>query len=164
MLRAGHLVTPPLNCGGMRPSSVIRWILIVPSAVVAWYFAVVVALMLGALVPCRDSDGLQPLFCDSGWFPAEALEQAVVFFGVGLSAALVVAVSAIMAPSKRAAVAWLAAGVGTVVASILGYRVEAFAEAAVAIACGFVIAALVSRATRASNRPNVARTNVVPNA
>jgi hypothetical protein len=164
MRRAANGSARPLNCGVMRLSSVIRWILVVPSAVVAWYIAFVVALVLGAPVPCMDSDGPQSRLCDAAWFPAEAVERGVVFFGVGLSATLVVVVSAAVAPSNRSAVAWLAAGAGTVVASIFGYRVEAFAEAAVAIASGLIVATLVSRATTGSRGAKVTRIDVVPNA
>lgn len=144
--------TPPLNCGVMRMSSVIRWILVVPSAVVAWYFAFVGSIALYGLIvaPCMSSDSPQPSFCEAAWFPLQLLKRGVVLFGAGLSAALVVAVSALMAPSCRTMVAWLAVGIGAAVASGMGYRAGAVAEAAVAIACGIIAAVLVSRATSKS--------------
>jgi hypothetical protein len=60
--RAGHLVARPLNCGVMRLSSVIRWLLLVPCAVAAWYFAVVVSVVLREIVVgrCLGSDAPLP--------------------------------------------------------------------------------------------------------
>lgn len=133
--------------GVMRLPSVVRWILVVPSAVVAWYFAFVGSIVLyGVIVaPCMSSDGPQPSFCEAEWFPLDVLKRGVVLFGAGLSAALVVAVSALMAPSRRTTVAWLAVGTGAVVASWMGYRAGAVAEAAVASGCGVMAAVFVSR-------------------
>jgi hypothetical protein len=108
-----------------------------------------------------DSDAPRAQFCDAAWF--DAFKRVEIFYGVGLSAVLVVAVSAVMAPSHRTAVAWTAAVVGTIVASAMGYRAERFAEALVAIACGVLAALFVSRLT-ADRHAKVTHTNVVPNA
>jgi hypothetical protein len=155
-----------LNCGVMRPIEVIRWLLVVPSAIVAWYFALLVGMFVFgvAVAPCWDSDAPRPQFCDAAWFPLELVERGVFFFGVGLAAALVVVVSALVAPSRRTAVAYTALAVGTIAAGVMGYLAEALAEAAVAVVCGFVAALAVSRFERNSNQLNVARKNVVPSA
>jgi hypothetical protein len=164
--RAGHVVTRPLNCGVMRLPNVVRWILVVPSAVVAWYFAVLVSgLLFGLIVaPCMDSDDPQPYFCEAAWYPRQALFRGIYFFGAGLSAFLVVVVSALMAPSHRTAVAWTAVGTGAAVASAMTYGTDLFVVAVFAIACGAITAVAVSRSARASRRSTVTRTNVVPNA
>jgi hypothetical protein len=148
----------------MRLPSVVRWILVIPSAIVAWYFAFLVGAALFAFLvgPCLDTDAPQPQFCEAAWF--EAMRRGVFFFGAGLSAILVVVASAIMAPSHRSAVAWIAAGVGTVVASVMGYHAEAIAEAVVAIACGTLTAFFLSRVLSRPRGKNVARTTVVPHA
>ena len=153
----------PLNCGVMRRPSVVRWILVVPSAIVAWYFALLVsALLFGFIVaPCMDSDSPQPYFCDAAWYPRQALFRGIYFFGAGLSAVLVVAVSVLMAPSHRTGVAWIAAGAGAAVASVMTYRTDLFVVAAFAIACGVTTATVVSRANT-SRHSKV--TDVVPNA
>jgi hypothetical protein len=150
----------------MRPINVIRWLLVVPSAIVAWYFALLVGMLVFGVVvaPCQDSDAPRPQFCDAAWFPLELVERGVLFFGVGLAAALVVVVSALVAPSRRTAVAYTALAVGTVVAGVMGYLAEALAEAAVAVVCGLVAALAVSRFERDSSHLNVARTNVVRDA
>jgi hypothetical protein len=150
----------------MRLPSVVRWVLVIPSAVVAWYFALLVsALPFGFVVaPCMSSDGPQPYFCEAAWYPREALFHGIYFFGAGLSAALVVAVSALMAPSHRTAVAWTAVGTGAAVASAVTYRTDLFVVALFAIACGVMTAVVVTRATGGSPHSKVTRTNVVPNA
>jgi predicted MFS family arabinose efflux permease len=84
-------------------------------------------------------------------------------FGAGLSAALVVIASAIMAPSRRTTVAWVAVSIGAAVATWIGYRAGAVAEAAVAVACGVIAAVLVSRHQQSPER-KIARANAVPNA
>jgi hypothetical protein len=164
--RASHGIARPLNCGVMRPS-VVRWILVVPSAVAAWYFALLVsALLFGFFVaPCMSSDGPQPYFCDATWYPREAVFRGIYFFGAGLSAVLVVAVSALMAPSHKTAVAWTAVGSGAAVASVMTYGADEFlVETIFAIACGVIAAVVVSRATSGSRDTKITRTNVVPNA
>lgn len=152
--------------GAMRLSSVVRWILVVPSAVVGWYFALAVsALLFGFVVaPCLSSDGPQPHFCEAAWYLREALQRGIVFFGAGLSATLVVVVSALMAPSHRTGVAWTAVCVGAVVASVMAYRTDdVYGETAFAIACGAIAAIVVSRVSNGARNANVTRTSVVPN-
>jgi hypothetical protein len=150
----------------MRLPNVVRWILVVPGAIAAWYFALLVsALLFGLIVaPCMSSDGPQPYFCDAAWYPREFLFRGMYFFGAGLSAVLVVAVSALIAPSHRTAVAWTAVGTGAAVASAMTYRTDLFMAAVFAIACGVTTAVVLSRAASASHHSKVARTNVVPNA
>lgn len=142
----------------MRPIDVIRWLSVVPSAIVAWYFAVLVGMFVFSVTvaPCSSSDAPRPRFCDAAWFPLELVERGVVFFFVGLAAALVVVVSALVAPSRRTAVAYTALAVGTVVAGVMGYLAEALAEVAVAVVCGLVAALVVSRFERKSRHLNVA--------
>lgn len=150
----------------MRLLSIVRWLLVVPSAVVAWYFAFVLSVYVFAVVvgPCLSSDGPQPGRCEMTWLPVEFMRHLVVLSGIGLSAILVVAVSALVAPSHRAGVAWSALSVGAVVAGVMGYRLGAFSEAAVAVAAGVLAAVLISRFASGSGNARIARTNVAPNA
>jgi hypothetical protein len=131
----------------MRGSNVVRWILVIPSAIVAWYLAFFLSLVLGVFLvaPCTSSDGPPAAFCDASWFSLDAVRRGIIFFGVGLSAALVVAAAAFTAPSHRAVVAWIALFSGAVLALVFSYRGSFFVEAAVAIACGAIVAMLVSR-------------------
>jgi len=147
---SGYVGSASVGQGAVRLPSVIRWILVVPSGVVAWYFAFVGSIVLHGLVaaPCMSSAVAQPSFCEAAWFSVEGSKRGVILFGAGLSAALAVAVSALMAPSRRTTVAWFAVGIGAAVASWMGYRAGAVAEAAVAISFGVIAAVLVSRRQR----------------
>ena len=142
----------------------IRWLLLIPSAIAAWYLAAFVSVLLYAVVimPCRASDTPLPQFCQASWFPLEFLDHAIVFFGVGLSAVLVVLVAAVVAPFRKAAVAWVALATGAIVAIVMVYGTDgvAAAEAVVAIASGALTAVLVSRVTIGSRHAEVATTDV----
>ena len=150
----------------MRRVDVIRWILVIPSALAAWYAAFIFSLLVGAIVvgPCIDSEYPQPRFCEAPWVQFALAHHLPIRVGIGLSAVLVVIVSAIVAPYHRVAVAWAALGVGAIVASVMGYGADAVAEAAVAVASGLLAAVLVSLFARGSQDVRGARTNVVPNA
>ena len=150
----------------MRLISAIRWLLIVPSAVAAWYFAFFVSLVLHEVVVgrCLNSDAPPPEYCQASWFPREFLHDTLVFFGVGLSAVVVVMVAAVVAPSHKRHVAWVALAAGATLAAVVGYSAGAVAEAAVAIAAGVLAAVVASRTPIGSRHATVASTNVVPNA
>jgi hypothetical protein len=164
--RASHGSVRPLNCSVMRLFSVIRWLLLVPSVVAAWYFAVFVSIVLREVVVgrCFGSDAPPPEYCQASWFPREFLADALLLFGVGLSAVVVVAVAAVVAPSHKRHVAWVALVAGAILATVMGYGIGAVAEVAVAIAAGVLTAVVVSRSTIGSRHATVAPTNVVPNA
>jgi hypothetical protein len=150
----------------MRRIDVIRWILVIPSAVAAWYVAFIFSFLVVAIVVgrCMDSEYPQPTFCEARWVQFALAHRVPIRSGIGLSAVLVVIVSAIVAPYHRAAVAWAALAVGAIVATVMGYGAGAAAEAAVAVTCGLLAAVFVSLFARRSEDANVARTNVAPNA
>jgi hypothetical protein len=158
--------TRGLNSGAVNLRTVIRWVLVVPSAVVAWYVAVSASALVFAVVvtPCKSSDGPPPDFCEAPWFPLELVERLLFLFGAGLSATLVVTVAAIVAPSQRVGVAWTALAVGAIVAGVMGYDTGAFTEAAVAIAAGALTAVMVSRFVSGSRGARAARADVSPSA
>jgi hypothetical protein len=149
----------------MRLISAFRWLLLVPSAGVGWYVVFFVSLVLHDVVVgrCFSSDGPLPEYCQAPWFPREFLHDALVLFGVGTSAVVVVTVAAVVAPSHKRLVAWVALAVGAALATVMGYGSGAVAEAAVAIAAGVLTAVVVSRTT-GSRHATVAPTNVVSNA
>jgi hypothetical protein len=148
----------------MRLPNLIRWLLVVPSAVAAWYFALLVGALVFAVVvaPCSDSDEPPPRFCEAPWFPL--VRPLVIPLGVALAAILVVTVPAIVAPSHRVGVAWTAFAAGAIVAGVMGYQAGAIAEVAVALAAGFLAAVFVSRFARGSSNRRFARTDGVPSA
>ena len=133
----------------MRLSSAIRWLLLVPSAVAAWYVAFFVSFLLHEVVVgrCFGSDAPPPEYCQAAWFPREFLHDALVFFGVGLSAVVVVLVAAVVAPSHKGHVAWVALAAGATLAIVAAYGSGAVAEAGVAVVAGVLTAVVVSRTT-----------------
>jgi hypothetical protein len=141
-------------------------VLLVPSVVVAWYLAVFVSVVLHEIVvgACLDSDARPPEYCQAAWFPLQLLDDALIFFGVGLSAVAVVSAATLVAPSHKRPVAWVAVAAGAVLAIGMGYSAGAVAEAALAIASGVLAAVVASRTTRGGARnAAVTKTNVVPN-
>ena len=166
MRRPANGSARPLNCAVMRRIDVIRWILVIPSAVAAWYFAFIFSLLVVAIVvgPCIDSEYPQPGFCEAPWVQFALAHDLPIRFGIGLSAVLVVIVSAIVAPNHRVAVAWAALGVGAIVAGVMGYGAGAVAEAAVAVGSGLLAALFVSLFGLGSQDARGARTNVVRSA
>jgi hypothetical protein len=149
-----------------RRFDVVRWLLVIPCAVAAWYVALILTVLVGAIVvgPCIDSESPQPRFCEAPWVQFALAHRLPIRFGIGLSAVLVVMVSAIVAPNHRVPVAWVALSVGAIVAGVMGYEAGAVAEAAVAVASGLLAAVLVSLFSRGSQHASAARTNVIPNA
>jgi hypothetical protein len=166
LLRAGQRSARRLNCGVMRPFSAIRWLLLIPSAVAAWYVAVFVSILFREIIVgrCLGSDSPHPEYCQASWFPLEFLSDALLFFGVGLSAVTTVVFAAVVATSHNAPVAWVTLGAGAVLATLMGYGTGFVAEAAVAIASGALVAVAISRTTMRSRHATGAATNVVPNA
>ena len=164
--RASHGSARPLNCGVMRLFSAIRWLLLVPSAVAAWCFVFFFSLVLHEVVVgrCFNSDAPPPAYCQASWFPREFLHDALVLFGAGLSAVVVVIVAAVVAPSHKRHVAWVALAAGAILAAVMAYGSGAVAEGAVAIAAGVLAAVVVPRTSIGSRHARVAPTNVVPNA
>jgi membrane protein DedA with SNARE-associated domain len=102
-------------------------LLLVPSTVAAWCFAFFMSVVLHEVVVgrCLDSDAPAPEYCRASWFPLEFLRDALVFFGVGLSAVAVVMVAAVVAPSHKRHVAWIALTAGAALAAAMGYSTGA---------------------------------------
>lgn len=93
----------------------IRWILLLPSMVAAWIATFYLAIFSIpvfehiAMTATQTSDG-------SLQYENNAVEYAMVFGG-SLSACLVVGVAALVAPARKVLFAWLALGLGGLVAT-----------------------------------------------
>jgi ABC-type antimicrobial peptide transport system permease subunit len=117
--------------------TIIRWILLVPGAILAWY----VALFLG-IVALDIRDSLCPSeymvsgMC-TGLFGKITFDTLMVFFS-GISALLVVIASTLIAPTNKGIVAITAFVVGSVVASVFlfGSDFELWKEFVSAITVG----------------------------
>src|SRR5687768_1895463 len=100
----------------MRNRHILRWLLVVPAAVGAWYFVFVVGIFTHAF--------LEAALCPAGEMVSgmcmnrrvQFSLQVVIHAFVALSAAAVVSTAAAVAPSHRSKTVWIAFGTGSVVA------------------------------------------------
>lgn len=102
----------------ITPVSVLRWLCVAPAAIAGWLLALVIALAVLGLVDslCPPEEMVSGM-CGAPWYPLAS--RAVVCFGAGLSALLVVGLAAWVAPSHRRVVAWASFGLGAAIAIVL---------------------------------------------
>src|SRR5262249_47621839 len=104
----------------------IRWLLILPATVVAWYVAytVGIGLLLGVSALCRPEQ-VNSGMCGAPWFPVAT--QILIAFGAGLAALLIMLVCAALAPTHKRYVAMATFAGGAIAAVIMGFGAHAFA-------------------------------------
>jgi hypothetical protein len=116
----------------------VRWLLIIPTAVAAWYAALVSGISLhrgvDALCP---ADQVVSGLCVAPWY--EAASATVICMGAGLAAVLILLACTLLAPSHRRRVAIATFIVGAVVAIVMGISANAFGPLVTAIVAGGVI-------------------------
>lgn len=97
----------------------IRWILILPAAVAAWYAALLtgLAMYLGVESFCPE-DQMISGHCAAPWFSTAT--DALVAFGAALAAVLVMVSCTWMAPAHKRPVAIATFAAGAIVAVVLG--------------------------------------------
>lgn len=119
-----------------------RWIAIIPVAVVAWYgcfFGGVMTLFQAGQL-CAAEERVSDL-CGAWWYaPLTSVIEATF---VALSAIGVVCSSALMAPRHKVRVAWVAFGVGSVVAGWFMVSTGALLDFLAAEVVGLAAAVLV---------------------
>ncbi len=130
---------------------VFRWLALIPACITAWYVALFIGLYAHGIVDSFCPPELVVSgFCEASWFPAA--EQAVICFGVALSAFLVVLTAALVAPTHRVLASKAALVVGTVVAIIFAVETDTYFELAAAVLAGIlgvlVVATVVKRGHR----------------
>lgn len=95
----------------VRAFSVVRWVLVVPSALVGWYAGLIVALLIykanEALCPARY---LVSGMCTAPW--SSVIEELAVIVGGAVVGALVVLLPSLMAPYHRKKIALIAYSLG----------------------------------------------------
>ncbi len=123
---------------------VIRWVLMPVACIAAWHVAFFIGLLIlsGAESLC-PADQMESGMCMAPWW--NSVEKAIVCFGTGLAGVLVVVAGFFVAPAARGVVAWLALGIGSIVALWMAAAGSAWAEAVSAIAAGLLTAWLLSR-------------------
>lgn len=101
--------SPPRN--KVNAISWLRWLLLVPSAFTGWYVGLIVALVIHrahkAICPAHY---LVSGMCHAPWTPL--VQNSAIIIGSILAGALVVLLPALLAPSHRKRVAWIAYGLG----------------------------------------------------
>ena len=122
----------------------IRWLAVVPMAILAWHLSLVVGLALhsGIEALCPAHQMISGL-CVAPWFPAA--ETAVFIFCAAFAAALIVTACTLVAPDHRRIVAWTVFALGALVAAYLALMTMAIWEFLAAVSAGSLSAWLVSR-------------------
>ncbi len=122
-----------------------RWLMILPGGYLAWYLVFIIGLTTYPIVEsalCPSSDMI------SGTCMNPRVNRAMVGYFhvfVGIAAAVVVLTAAVIAPSRRRAVAWVAFVVGGLVSTLLAVLMDSVSEAVVAVVVGLATAYLCAR-------------------
>ena len=116
---------------------IIRWILVIPAAVIAWYLALVISLFLLNLVEiyCPQEFTVSGA-CSASW--TKAIFNVLVIFGAGLASILILVFSALMAPSKKILVSKVVFMGGVLFAIYAVHQTSAWGAFISAILCGTV--------------------------
>jgi len=105
----------------------LRWIGIVPAAIVGWYLALFIALIFhGMLDSFCPPDEVTSGMCNASWYPFAS--RSVICLGAALSAFLVVLLSSLVAPSHRGTIAWTSYSVGAVLALLMAISASRYAS------------------------------------
>lgn len=99
----------------------LRWVLILPAAIAAWYVALFISIALyqGVEALC-PSDQVESGHCFAPWLLAAS--NALIAFGAGLAAVLVMLASTLVAPAHKRQVAIATFALGTLVAIAMGWN------------------------------------------
>lgn len=145
------------SAGRAGTGRALRWFLVVPAAVAGWLIALLVGLLLHAL-----ADRLCPAemvvsgACTAPWHPPAV--EAIVGLCAALAAVLVILLPVVVAPARRAEVAWVAFVGGMAFALYALTQTAAWFAFACAAAGGTATLAVVLRRGR---RPPAAGADAV---
>jgi hypothetical protein len=123
----------------------VRWILILPAGMAAWYLALAVGIALyQALETLCHADQIESgHHCYAPWF--SRITRALIVFGAGLAAVFVMMACTWTAPSHKRQVALITFVAGTVAAIIMGAYLQAYLAMVTAIIAGAVTLAVLLR-------------------
>ena len=133
-------------------SPTLRWILILPAAIAAWYAALFIGIALyQGLEALCPPDQVESGHCFAPWFlPASS---ALIAFGAALAAAFVMIACTLLAPSHKRQVAIATFVVGTLVAIAMGWNL-AVAPMVAAITAGATVLVILLRRLAPLSLPN----------
>ena len=129
-------------------TALVRWVLAPIGGLVAWHATLFLGLVaVGVLDSMCPPDKIVSGMCQADWY--EPAFDALVAVFAGISAVVVVLVPALIAPTHRLRMAWVAYGVGAAFAicSALGGS-SLYPPAAAALLCGAAAVALAHRLWR----------------
>jgi hypothetical protein len=125
-------------------SRMIRWILVLPTALAAWYAALFISIALyrgvEALCPFGQVESGR---CFAPWFLDSS--DAFIASGAALAAALIMIACTLLAPTHRRQVAITTFIVGTIAAIMMGWETFAAATIAAIISGAIVLVILLWR-------------------
>lgn len=130
---------------------ILRWLLVVPAAVAAWYSVFVVGIFAHGYVEetlCPAGEMVSGICTNRD---VQRILKVVVHAFVALSAAAVESAAVAIAPSHRNGTAWIVFAVGAVVAVVFGVATAAYTEAVAAILSGLLTAIAIIRYLRSSS-------------
>ena len=130
--------------------TVLRWICVIPAAYLGYYLA-----MIGGIAALALAESFcPPDMLVSGMCTAEYMrwtEKILFLLFPGIAAVLVVLLPALVAPTRKVAVACVFLAVGSVIAMLLGVSLEEWAVLGFALFCGILTAwAVYARQNRSA--------------
>ena len=133
-------------------SQLIRWVLILPAAVAAWYAALVIGIGLYAsLKKFCPLDQIVSGGCTAPWYLMA--EKAVVAFGAALAAVFVMTTCTFLAPSHKREIAITTFAIGSIVAIYMGAYLF-FAQMVSAVIAGAITLFILIRRLAPPSLPN----------
>ena len=121
----------------------VRWFLLIPVALLGYYAALVSGMAVLALAESFcPPDAIVSGMCVADYMRSIERVSFVVF--PGIAAALVVLLPALVAPSRKVAVAFAFLTIGSVIAIVLGTSLQEWATLGFTLWCGIAAAGAVS--------------------
>lgn len=123
---------------------IIRWIMVVPAAVIGWWLAIIFGLSLThiPLIFCPP-ELVESELCMASWYGP--VMSGLMTFAAGLSAVMTMLFAVLVAPGRRELVAKVVFVAGFIYATYLAFSLAAWAEYMGAVAFGLVTLYLLTK-------------------
>jgi hypothetical protein len=122
----------------------LRWLLVIPGAIGAWYAALVAGITVhSALEALCPPEQIISGMCTAPWF--RYAERVAFSAGAGFAAALILVTTTLIAPSHRTNVAVITLAAGLLIALVMGILASAYAEFVTAVVIGGLTTAWLLR-------------------
>lgn len=121
----------------------LRWLAVIPAAVLGWYIALLTGIILldGVTSLCPAEQMISDL-CGASWF--RYAELAVFCFSAALAAFLVITFAVLVAPSQRIVVAWSMFMTGSFAAGYMAWYTSVQEEFVAALVGGLLGVAVIT--------------------